>query len=153
MATLPSADILSLEDRLSFFPPTHMPKHPKHHEPKLWNLLVLDPACTLANKLRAAPVTPGDDKKETPMVFEIRRWRMGALNKLNKRCIALAAVCFLFGCAARLQETTQIECTGSDGQLLYAGPYNEENLSEYIVQVDPWTLAVYRKGACRKVQA
>ena len=75
---------------------------------------------------------------------------MGACNKM---CIALVAVCVLFGCAARLQETTQIKCTGSDGQILYAGPYNEENLSEYIVQVDDWTLAVYRKGACRKVQA
>jgi hypothetical protein len=93
---------------------------------------------------------PGDDKKETPLIFKIRRWRMGACNKM---CIALVAVCVLFGCAAPLQETTQIKCTGSDGQLLYAGPYNEENLSEYIVQVDDWTLAVYRKGACRKVQA
>jgi hypothetical protein len=67
--------------------------------------------------------------------------------------IALGSMCFLLGCAARLQETTQIKCTGRDGQILYAGPYNEENLSEYIVQVDDWTLAVYRKGACRKEQA
>ena len=132
---------------MSFFQSTHMPKH---HEPKLWNLLVSDLACTLANKLRPAPVTPGDDKKVTPIIFKIRRWRMGAFNKM---CIALVAVCFLFGCAAPLQETTQIKCTRSDGQILYAGPYNEENLSEYIVQVDDWTLAVYRKGACRKVQA
>ena len=75
------------------------------------------------------------------------------MSACNKMCITLVAVCVLFGCAARLQETTQIKCTGSDGQILYAGPYNEENLSEYIVQVDDWTLAIYRKGACRKVQA
>ena len=66
--------------------------------------------------------------------------------------IALVAMAFLFGCAARLQETTQIECTGRDGQILYAGHYIEENLSEYIVQVDDWTQAVYPRGACRKVQ-
>ena len=75
---------------------------------------------------------------------------MGALNKM---CIALGSMCFLLGCVAHLQESTQIQCTGSNGQILYAGPYKEENLSEYIVQVDDMTLAVIRKGACRKVQA
>lgn len=75
---------------------------------------------------------------------------MGALNTL---CLTLVAVCFLSGCAGRLQETTQIKCTGSDGQILYTGPYNEENLNAYIVQLDELTLAVYRKGACQKVQA
>lgn len=75
------------------------------------------------------------------------------MGELNKMCLALGSVCLLLGCAAHLQETTQIQCTGSDGQILYAGPYNEENLSEYIVQLDDWTVAVFRKGACRKEQA
>jgi hypothetical protein len=75
---------------------------------------------------------------------------MGALIKGG---LALGAMCCLLGCAARLQETTQITCTGRDGQILYAGSYIEENLSEYIVQVDDWTLAVVPKGACRKVPA
>lgn len=91
-----------------------------------------------------------DDKKETPIIFIIRRWRMGAFTKM---CIALGSMCFLLGCAAHLQDSTQIQCTSRDGQILYVGPYKEENLSEYIVQVDDLTLAVYRKGACRKVQA
>ena len=75
---------------------------------------------------------------------------MGALNKVG---IALGAMCLLLGCAARLQETTQIKCTGSDGQILYAGSYIEENQSEYLVQVDDWTRAVVPKGTCRKVPA
>ncbi len=70
-----------------------------------------------------------------------------------KVSIALIAMCFLFGCAARSQETTQIKCTDSDGQILYAGSYIEEKLSEYIVRVDDWTFAVVPKGACRKVPA
>ena len=142
-----AADILSLE-RQSFL--LFIRSYAKHHEPKLWNLLISGLACALANKLRPAPVTPGDDKKKTPIIFKFLRWPMGALNTL---CIALVAMSFLFGCAARLQETTQIKCMGSDGQILYAGPYNEEKLNEYIVQVDELTLAVYRKGACQKVQA
>ncbi len=70
-----------------------------------------------------------------------------------KVCIALVAMCFLFGCAARSQEATQIKCTGSDGQILYAGKYIEENLSTYIILADDWTLAMVPKGVCQKVPA
>jgi hypothetical protein len=52
-----------------------------------------------------------------------------------------------------LQETTQIQCTSRDGQIIYAGPYIEENVSGYTIQLDDWTLAVYSKGACRKEKA
>ena len=67
--------------------------------------------------------------------------------------IALVAMCFLLGCVARSQEATQIECTDRDGQILYAGPYIEENEIDYIVPMDDGRLAVVRKGVCRKVQA
>jgi hypothetical protein len=67
--------------------------------------------------------------------------------------IPLVAMCLLPGCAARSQEATQIECTDRDGQILYAGPYIEENEIDYIVQMDDGTRAVVRKGICRKVQA
>ena len=118
---------------------------------KLLNLLLSGLACALANKLRATPVASEDDKKETPIIFKIRRWRMGAFNKM---CIALVSVCFLLSCAVPLQQITQqIQCTGPNGQILYAGPYNEESMGEYIVQVDDFTQAVYSKGACRKLQA
>lgn len=74
---------------------------------------------------------------------------MGALNKM---CIALVSVCVPLGCAMPLQQTTQqIQCTSRNGQILYVGPYNEENMDEYIVQVDDFTQAVYRKGACRRL--
>ena len=107
-------------------------------------------ACALANNLLPAPVTPEDDKKETPIIFKFLRWPMGTFNKM---CIALVSVCFLVSCAAPLQQTTQIKCTGRDGQILYAGPYNEESWTAYIVQVDDWTQAVFRKGACERMGA
>jgi hypothetical protein len=91
---------------------------------KLLNLLLSDFACVLANKLLPAPVAPENDKKATPIIFLIRRWRMGEGNKM---CLALGSVCLLLGCAAPLQETTQIQCTSRDGQILYAGPYDDEN--------------------------
>ncbi|HEX9137169.1 MAG TPA: hypothetical protein VF905_09540 [Nitrospirota bacterium] len=70
-----------------------------------------------------------------------------------KVSIALVAMCFLFGCTARSQEATQIECTDRDGQILYTGPYIEENEIDYIVEMDDGALAVVRKELCRKVQA
>ena len=92
-----------------------------------------------------------EDDKETPIIFKIQRWRMSAFHKM---CIALVSVCVLLSCAVPLQQTTQqIQCTGSFGQILYAGPYSEESTDEYIVQMDTFTQAVYRKGACRKLQA
>jgi len=76
---------------------------------------------------------------------------MGAFNKM---CIALVSMCFLLSCAVPMQQTTQqIQCTDRNGQILYAGPYNEESMFEYIVQVDDFTRAVYRKGACRELPA
>ncbi len=117
---------------------------------KLLNLLLSGLACALANKLRPAPVTSEDDK-EPPMIFKIRRWRMRVCHKM---CIALGSVCFLLSCSGPLQQTTQqIQCTGSIGQILYAGPYSEESKDAYIVQMDTFTQAVYRKGACRRLQA
>jgi len=95
-------------------------------------------------------VAPEHDKKEAPMIFRIRRWHMGVC---NKKCIALVAVGLLLGCAAPLQETQQIRCTDGDGQILYTGPYNEESLKGYLVQVDELTRAFYPKGMCRKVPA
>ena len=70
-----------------------------------------------------------------------------------KVCIALVAMCFLFGCTARSQEAGQIVCTDRDGQILYSGPYIEENEINYIVEMDDGSLAVVRKDVCRKMQA
>jgi hypothetical protein len=75
------------------------------------------------------------------------------MGELKKMCLALGSVYLLLGCAARVQETTQIQCTSRDGQILYAGPYIKENVSGYTIQLDDWTLAVYPKGACRKGEA
>src|SRR5215472_13717924 len=80
------------------------------------------------------------------MSFTIRRWHMGECNKM---CIALVSVGLLLGCAVPLQETQQIRCTDGDGQILYTGPYNEERLRGYLVQVDESTRAFYPKGMCR----
>jgi hypothetical protein len=94
-----------------------------------------------------------DDKKQTPIIFQIRRWRMGECNKL---CIALVSVGLLLGCGALwegTQESNQIRCTDRDGQILYTGPYNEESLKGYLVQVDELTRAFYPKGMCHKVPA
>jgi hypothetical protein len=120
----------------------------KDHEPKWLNWLVSRLACALAKKLRPASVTAENDKKEMPIIFFIGRWRMGALKKV---CLVLSAMGLLLGCGARLQQTTQIECRDSDGQILYAGQYLEEHLSEYLVQVDESTQAIVPKDACRKV--
>jgi hypothetical protein len=151
---LPAADILSFQG--TGCPPVNCLMRPKtmQRTVMLLNFLFFQIfysfACALANKLLPAPLTAEDDTKETPIIFIIRRWRMGAFHKM---CIALGSVCFLLGCAAHLQESTQIQCTGSGGQILYAGPYIEESLTEYLVQVDDWTQAVVRKDVCRKVQA
>jgi len=63
--------------------------------------------------------------------------------------IALVSVGLLLGCAVPLQETQQIRCTDGDGQILYTGPYDEESLKGYLVQVDESTRAFYPKGMCR----
>jgi hypothetical protein len=75
------------------------------------------------------------------------------MGELKKMCLAVGSVCLLLGCAARVQETTQIQCESRDGEILYAGPYIEENPLGYTVQLDEWTQAVYPKGACRKGEA
>jgi len=95
-------------------------------------------------------VTPEHDKKEASIIFTIRRWRLGEYHKL---VMAVVSVGVLLGCAVPLQETEQIRCTDGDGQILYTGPYNEESRNGYLVRVDEWTRAFYRKGLCRKVPA
>ena len=75
------------------------------------------------------------------------------MGEFIKSGIALVAMGFLLSCAARAQEATQIECTDRDGQILYTGPYIEENEIDYIVPMDDGTRAVVRKGVCRKVEA
>lgn len=75
------------------------------------------------------------------------------MGELKKMCLALGSMCLLLGCASRSQETTQIQCTSRDGQIIYAGPYIEENVSGYTIQLDDWTLAVYSKAVCRKEKA
>src|SRR5215831_18635012 len=80
------------------------------------------------------------------MSFTIWRWHMGECTKM---CIALVSVGLLLGCAAPLQETQQIRCTGGDGEILYTGPYNEKSWDGYLVEVDESTRAFYPKGICR----
>jgi uncharacterized protein len=91
-------------------------------------------------------VTPEHDEKEAPIMFKISRWRM---SEYNKMCIALVSVGLLLGCVAPLQETQQIQCTDRDRQIVYTGPYIEESLGGYLVQVDESTRAFYPKGMCR----
>jgi len=82
-------------------------------------------------------------------MFKNRRWRMGESNKIS---IALVFMCVPLGCAGSLQETHLIQCK-DHGQILYTGPYNEESLKGYLVQVDDMTHAFYPKGMCHKVPA
>lgn len=73
------------------------------------------------------------------------------MSELNKMCVALVSVGLLLSCAAPLQQMGQIQCAGHDGHVIYTGPYNEESVDEYVVQVDEWTRDYYHKGACRKL--
>lgn len=73
------------------------------------------------------------------------------MSKFNQLCLALIGVYVLISCAAPLQHMGQIQCRGHYGQLIYAGPYDAENVDEYIVQVDNLTRDFYHKGTCQKV--
>ena len=75
------------------------------------------------------------------------------MGECNKMCLTLVSLGLLLGCAAPLQETKQIWCTDGDGHILYTGPYNEESLKGYLVQVDDMTRVFYPKGMCRKLPA
>jgi len=75
---------------------------------------------------------------------------MGECSKIS---IALVFMCLPLGCAAPLQEAKEIQCTDLDGQILYAGPYNEESSNGYLVQLDDRTGAFYPKDQCRKIAA